>query len=502
MVFGMRMCLFPSPQKVCHPGLLLVAILGFVLGSAAEGWSPAWGEVSKPSATSPGPSGQVVLLLRNGHVVEGTVVVEGDTYRVKVPDGELYLPRRSVLAVAPSMRELYEQQKARVFGQDAEPHLELAIWCAEHGLAEEARTELAQARALAPDHPGLALATRRVEMALSRCISSGDGSSLTGLTPPGGKRKDGMMEASGRPEQAPGGPSAPGVGSPQPLPGVPDPRILLRGLPEEAREEFVRVIQPIVSHNCASARCHGNPDLPDSLRLCRLSPDRVASRGQTAQNLQTVLGWVDYANPGASPLLTKPLQPHGGLPAPVFSGVDMKQYRDLVDWVYKITRQRTPPAPLERLDTPTGSVGEPPQAAAGIELDGIAPLSNQSDEGIRQAGFLAPSGGAPTSVIPAAAALPFPSSPQVSPVIRSGTLGSAPKGTSTLFEEPVRFPIGEFLGRANVSQVDGMPQGWPGERLLPTTEAVFAQRGSPPSPESQPEPSHTPPGRVGSRPSP
>lgn len=470
----MRVCPLPLTQLEHRPAVLAVAILAFAAGGFVERGSAAWGQVSTSPGSSTEPFTHAVLLLRNGHVVAGALVVEGDTYRVKVPDGELYLPRRSVLAVATSMRELYEQQKARLFGQDPEPHLELAIWCAEHGLAEEAQSELAQARALAPNHPGLGLATRRVEMALGRRAASADSSRLTGSGYRGGaKTSDLLGIAPGSPEPSSAPPLPSRARSPQPLPEVADPRILLRGLPEEAREEFVRVIQPIVSHNCASAACHGNPNLPESLRFYRLSPERHPSRGQTAQNLQTVLGWVNFSNPGASPLLTKPLQPHGGLPAPVFSGTDMKQYRDLVDWVYKITRQRTPPGPLQPTEMPTEAGTEALQAAAGIDLDTISPLPHQLEGGVQQAAFQAPDGIPGTPVVPATAVAPVQPALDGSPLVKSLSSQLVRETLPNLLNEPVRFPVGEFLEKASTPQLAGTSQNWPGESVLRSDNAFL-----------------------------
>jgi len=187
---------------------------------------------SGPSLPQAPQFDHVVLLLRNGHVIEGTLIAIDDNYHVKVPHGEIYISRRDVVAVAASMRELYYQQQSRVFGEDPEPHLELAIWCAEHGLPEEARAELAEARRLAPEHPGLPLATRRVEMALVR---QGERDA-----PPSRPAGDGSRTGQISPAQAnvlnAGKKTVPPRNTVSP---VPDLAVLLRGLPEDAREDFV-----------------------------------------------------------------------------------------------------------------------------------------------------------------------------------------------------------------------------------------------------------------------
>ncbi|MGB9690183.1 tetratricopeptide repeat protein [Thermogutta sp.] len=380
----------------------------------------------------------VVLLLRNGHVIEGQLITIDDNYHVKVPHGEIYISRRDVVAVAASMRELYYQQRSRLFGEDPEPHLELAIWCAEHGLPDEARAELAEARRLAPEHPGLPLATRRVEMAFVR---EGERNSAASRPPGDGSR-------AGQTSQSPASVLNTGKKATSPhtmVSPVPDLAVLLRGLPEDAREDFVRVIQPILSHNCAAAACHGGTAVAPELRLFRLSPDRYALRGQTAQNLRTVLGWIDFDQPGASPILTKPLQPHGGMPGPVFSGTDMKQYRDLVDWVYRVTQQRTPPPPEEVRPT-----GTPPgtavtgEAAAGINLDDVLPL--REDE-VQPATFVQDLHSATNPVVSAGAAIPGDSGHPRHP----GENPAPPSGSSPSFW---RIPVGQFLRQVDSPWAD------------------------------------------------
>lgn len=351
----------------------------------------------------------VVLLLRNLNVLEGELFVEGDMYRLAVPNGEVYVSRRDVLALADSIQDLYQQQRSRLFGRDPEPHLELAIWCAEHGLREEAMSELEAARQIDPNHPGLSLATRRVEMALLRRANpqialpaTQGGSQQTGNTPPPNTARVNTHQ----PRNGTTTPRGQGVGAavvaassspPNPvaqpgLPKAPDLQVLFRALPEDSGEQFMRVIQPIVNNYCATAACHGGEEVPPELRLLRIAPGRPPGRGETAQNLQTILQWIDFASPGSSPLLKAPLEPHGRLAVPIFSGADMRQYRELVDWVYTVTRRRVPPPPAETVSHPDGGVTPPDgisatPPAAGIQLDGLGSIF---DPAVQPAGFEAP----------------------------------------------------------------------------------------------------------------
>jgi hypothetical protein len=46
--------------------------------------------------------------------------------------------------------------------------------------------------------------------------------------------------------------------------------------------------------------------------------------------------WIDKKNPSASPLLTKPKDPHGPNRVVIFDENNSEQYRELVDWVNRV----------------------------------------------------------------------------------------------------------------------------------------------------------------------
>jgi len=383
---------------------------------------------------------RVVLLLRNRNVIEGDLVAEGQLYRLRVSQGEVFIPQREVLAIADSVKALYEQERSRLFVREVEPHLELAIWCAEHGLEREAWAELTQARSIDPRHPGVPLATRRVEMALARKGSSDSPK----IQQPQTNQPQTTSSFSITDQEAKllaNSEKKPKVVRPS-LPRVPDPSELFRGLPQGTGEQFVRVIHPIVNHYCATAGCHGGPEMTPSLRLLRVPESRAPFRGEIAQNLQVVLSWIDFDRPGASPLLKAPTEPHGGLAAPVFSGTDMKQYRELVDWVYSVTRRPTLPAvPSEESnpDLPSTTTGNPFADApgAGIPLDGAIPLF---DPGVQQASHNSLADSSATDVVPVAGSLPIDGVASRQPTGPSPSKRDMPPEN----EQPLILP-GQFL---------------------------------------------------------
>ena len=399
----------------------------------------------------------VVVLLRNRNVIEGELVAEGDIYRIRVSQGEIFVPHREVLAVADSIKALYEHERSRLFGREAEPHLEMAIWCAEHGLEEEAWFELSQARLIDPRHPGLPLATRRVEMALLR---------KSQLSPSGKTRDESTRaQASRAAQNAEAG--ARGENDKLGLPQVPDPNALFRGLPPGTGEQFVRVILPIVNHSCASAGCHSKPDMNPQIRLLRVPTSRPPLRGEIAQNLQTVLGWVNFEHPGASPLLQVPLEPHGGSPVPLFSGTAMKQYRELVDWVYAVTRRQAPPPPPgESSDAEAATLTgcSPPMSAAGaagVSLDGAFPIL---DFDVQQASHEISADSRGPKVVPATGSSP------VNPVGAGGAVSAA-----TPSDNPAGKPL-PLLSDRPLFQSN--PEPMPGIRWMFARPGSFPPLGS------------------------
>jgi hypothetical protein len=65
----------------------------------------------------------------------------------------------------------------------------------------------------------------------------------------------------------------------------------------------------------------------------------------TQRNLHAVLGFVNVNDPGNSPVLILPAQPHGPARTPIFNDHHAAQYRRLVDWVYQVSHQPSPDGP-------------------------------------------------------------------------------------------------------------------------------------------------------------
>jgi hypothetical protein len=137
---------------------------------------------------------------------------------------------------------------------------------------------------------------------------------------------------------------------------------LVRGMPPGVVENFTQTIQPLLINHCAAAGCHG-PQSPSEFQLLRIPHGRPPSRRLTQRNLQAVLAWVDRKDPATSPLLTRPIRPHGRAEKAVFSEAEAAQYRWMADWVCQLAERPAPKVPET-----VASNEEPPVRAMLAEL--------------------------------------------------------------------------------------------------------------------------------------
>ncbi|HVX09651.1 MAG TPA: hypothetical protein VHC22_00480 [Pirellulales bacterium] len=282
-----------------------------------------------------------VVLLKNGEVLSGTIARTGDYYHVSLPQGEIRLKATEVEKVAGGLEDLYEDKRGRIAPGKIQDHINLAEWCIEQTMVEQAAQELAAAAAIDPKHPRLPLLKRRLEL----------------IDRPGDAEKT---------VQAP---------TVEAGPSNDDLDRLVRGLPAHAVESFTSTVQPLLVNNCTAGGCHG-PRSPGKLRLLRLSLSAPANRRLTQRNLYSVWQVVDSNQPAASPLLTQPIQPHGKAKGAIFSGREAAQYRQLVGWVYEVTRQRRPEDPPEA-DPPPVAVRERSQDKSKKERRGKPPAGTE-----------------------------------------------------------------------------------------------------------------------------
>jgi len=217
-----------------------------------------------------------LLVLRNGNILRGEITRRGSFYRVVMPQGELRVPVGHVELFCRSLEEAYRQRRAARIGSTADSHRQLAAWCLRNDMFDYAAMEAREARAIEPDCPGLKILEKQIAQATRnahrpRVQFHPDSDSIAGkLATPVSNRK----------------------------------------LPRAARRQFVRQIEPILLHSCATSGCHGI-DSAGSFHLDRLAIVGAGHPGLTRKNLASVLKQVDDGIACADSLLTRATTSHG-----------------------------------------------------------------------------------------------------------------------------------------------------------------------------------------------
>lgn len=292
-----------------------------------------------------------VLLLRNGHSIEGKITRAGELYYVTLPNGEIRIKAADVEFCCRNVEEGYRRKRAAIRAGDVQGHLRLAQWCLRQGLLDHAGGELADALRADPRHPMIGVLQRRLQMAMD---------------PPAKVARPTISDA------APSTPSEDGLSirlTPEDLDR------LVRGLPPGSVETFQQTIQPVLMNNCTAAGCHG-PGTETEFRLLRTPVGQPPSRLLTQRNLQATLQWADSEDPDASPLLTAPIRPHGAAKIAVFTSHQIGQYQRLVEWVRQVAER-----PAAKVPATVAQQGKPPVRAMPAEPTGFVSPPSEKDGG-------------------------------------------------------------------------------------------------------------------------
>ncbi len=231
---------------------------------------------------SPATAAEGVLVLRNGNVLSGAVTLSGEHYRVDSAGASLQIPLDQVEAACRSLDEAYELRRRDRVGSTADSHVELAQWCLRHDLMNQAAREILDARTIDagnPSLPGLDLQLRqRLELRASREADLQRAAAEQAAKPAAGELESFQ-------------------------PHTLDPST-------EAQEQFVRSIQPMLIHSCATSGCH-QPGSRQRLQLDRWALEGNGSPPHIRRNLASVLEQINKDDPPSSPLVQRARQAHG-----------------------------------------------------------------------------------------------------------------------------------------------------------------------------------------------
>jgi len=289
-----------------------------------------------------------ILILQNGEVIAGTITRSGNRYYVALPNGELRLRAEDVALRCKDLAEGYQKKRAALQGTRVEEHLELAQWCLSQGLLDETETEIRYAASIDRGHPRLRLLARKLELARTK------------------------------PEVR-----APIVAPPPPASDAEALEALTKSVPAPIMHRFATTVQPLLTNSCATAACHGVSG-KSTFTLAKIRGQGDRARRQTLRNLMAVLEQIDRQRPQESPLLTKPIEPHGGGKAAIFTAKNSRQYYELYECVRLVTGERPPtyatasPAPPGGQEAEVATDGDIEQAA--FATDGEEGAVGESEE--------------------------------------------------------------------------------------------------------------------------
>lgn len=259
------------------------------------------------------------LLLKNGAVLTGRVVQEGNSYiiRSKSSSGESRYPASMVAKVCSGPLEAYAYLKKCSVPEDSNEHCRLAQFCMNHELRAEAKVEINAALKADPrSSQAQTLARQWTTRQNKPSSSSPDIPVLPGNT----------------------------VLPLQPVKLEDWPTMLT----PQANQDFALRIQPALISGCGTGACHGVSEGKRAFVLKRGLNGVPASPAMTKYNLERVLALVDEVKPDASELLQRAFQPHGNIKQ---WPVSKDQFAVLRQWVYYATGKQPEIAKSESSST-------------------------------------------------------------------------------------------------------------------------------------------------------
>jgi|GEM_PF-1156656 hypothetical protein len=291
--------------------------------------------IATASAQSPlsGPT-PGVLALRNGQIISGNILRDGDRYLVTLGESaEIRIRVNSVEFHGQNLQQLYQLKYSSLVPTDIDGKFDLVEWSLRHGLLPQAE-QLLHPRPLQPRaRARWTDLKRRLDLARRPVART-----VIPLTP-------------------------------APQPGTrPEMDTLLKDISGINMQEFAGFVQPLLLNTCSTTTCHGAQS-KTSFKLIAPPRGRAIPTRYTRRNFYSTWKTLTPRNPDQSPLLNITTAPHGGAPT-LFSQREWDQYQRLVNWARNTSRKTGPSVPREI---------EPPATILSQSRPLPVPSSNQTD---------------------------------------------------------------------------------------------------------------------------
>jgi len=279
--------------------------------------------------------------LRNGQVISGNILRDGDRYLVTLGESaEIRIRVDSVEFHGKNLQQLYRLKYASLVATDTAGQLDLAEWSLRHGLLPEAE-QLLRPRPVQPrSRARWNDLKRRLDLARRPVTKT----------------------------------MIPRVASPLPNPR-PEMEQLLKNISGTNMQEFAGFVQPLLLNTCSTTTCHGAQS-KTSFKLIAPPRGRAIPTRYTQRNLYSTWKTLTPQSPDQSPLLNITTAPHGGAPT-LFTQREWDQYQRLVNWARNTARKTSPAAPQE-IEPPATILSQPRQLpVATNNPPGLAPPPGQ-----------------------------------------------------------------------------------------------------------------------------
>jgi hypothetical protein len=267
--------------------------------------------VAADDAAAPG-----IVVLRNGNVLWGNIEEVGESYRIAAATTSILVPADQVDIACRSLKEAFDIQRGRV-GPSMERRCELVRWCLRQDLLAEAAREILEIRAADPQN----FALPSLELQLRQCLELRN-LKTTPSTPPSPHTSGVVLASATEPAASP-------------------------AISVNVQTQFVRSIQPMLLHSCATGGCH-QPGSKQKLQLDRWALQGAGSPALVRRNLDAVLAQLDRQDPSHSPLLERGRTAHGQPNQPASKSLSALQSKLLLNWLNEVAGVK-PPEPTPAL---------------------------------------------------------------------------------------------------------------------------------------------------------
>lgn len=285
-----------------------------------------------------------VLVLTNGNAMKGRITHEGEFYVLAINENSVIrMPSERVSFACKTLEEAYLRQKASIGTTTLRDHVELANWCLNLEMWDEATYHHAIAMRSGPNDAEVVRLDRRYQVKLE-------------------ERNNPQMVKPVHFTQAIPATEPSEVERPQQASDERDP-----ALSPKVIQYYASTVQPIMLNSCAVSACH-NVNADNGFRIVQFENVRMMPRRLTLRNMNTSVDFVDFANPAKSKLLLKSAERHGegGLP-----NLSPEQISAIQAWVIGVARSGKPVRRANDSGVMPVSYNAPAEGGAEAESDKV-----------------------------------------------------------------------------------------------------------------------------------